>query len=140
MERSNIVVGDADVLIAQLVEDDANYEKVFQLEKKLQFLNVTPIFPITAIAEALTVLKIRKRNTLAVQTLVKVAKDGGMIVEEITTSLFQNACTLFKSDDSKRNTFFDAIVVAVAKKHKAIAVFSFDSWYKKQGFKLAEEL
>ncbi len=41
---------------------------------------------------------------------------------------------------SKHNTLFDAVVAATAKKYQADAIFSFDKFYKKQGFKLASEL
>jgi predicted nucleic acid-binding protein len=35
---------------------------------------------------------------------------------------------------------FDALVAAVAKKNNADAIFSFDAWYQKQGFKLVTNL
>ncbi len=35
---------------------------------------------------------------------------------------------------------FDAVVAACAEKLEADVIFSFDDWYQKLGFKLAEEL
>jgi predicted nucleic acid-binding protein len=41
------------------------------------------------------------------------------------------AAALFKPHGSKHNTIFDAIVAALAQKHHAQAIFSFDDWYEK---------
>lgn len=39
---------------------------------------------------------------------------------------------------SKKNTFFDAIVAATAENLGTDAIFSFDDWYPKLGFRLLE--
>jgi hypothetical protein len=50
------------------------------------------------------------------------------------------AIGLYNPEGSKYNTFFDAIVAAVAKLTKADAIFSFDEWYNKQGFKITDDI
>lgn len=45
-----------------------------------------------------------------------------------------------KEERSKHATLFDGIVAAVAEKYQADAIFSFDKFYKRKGFKLASEL
>jgi predicted nucleic acid-binding protein len=62
------------------------------------------------------------------------AKD--FIIEVVDQSVIDTASTLFDPQASKHNTFFDAIVAAVAQKLNATAVFSFDGWYEKIGLKL----
>jgi len=51
----------------------------------------------------------------------------------------KTAIGFYRPEGSKYNTFFDAIVAAVTKLTKADAIFSFDEWYKKQGFKITDE-
>ena len=45
----------------------------------------------------------------------------------------------FNPKMSKKNTLFDCVVAAVAKKYKVDAIFSFDDFYKKSGFTLTED-
>jgi len=46
----------------------------------------------------------------------------------------------FSSTTSKKNTLFDCIVAVTAEENKADAIFSFDKFYKRKGFKLASEI
>ncbi|HEX2349602.1 MAG TPA: hypothetical protein VHI51_14315, partial [Ktedonobacterales bacterium] len=50
------------------------------------------------------------------------------------------AMTLFNPYGSKQNTLFDAVVAVVARRVDADAIFSFDGWYEKQGFRLVSQL
>lgn len=61
-------------------------------------------------------------------------------VAEINKQTLIHALNYFSPITSKKNTLFDCIVAAVAEEYKADAIFSFDKFYKKKGFKLASEL
>ena len=52
----------------------------------------------------------------------------------------KRAAEIFDQTISKKNTLFDAIVAATAESLKAEAIFSFNSWYPKLGFKLVLEM
>ena len=41
---------------------------------------------------------------------------------------------------AKKNTLFDAVVAAIAKRLNADAIFSFDEWYRKIGLTLTDDL
>ena len=55
-------------------------------------------------------------------------------------AVLAEALTLFNPHGSKQNTLFDAVVAALAKRLDADAIFSFDSWYEKRGFRLVAQL
>lgn len=66
---------------------------------------------------------------------------GAFQVEYISADIMKKAAEIFDAKAiSKQNTLFDAIVAATAEKLEADAIFSFDDWYPKLGFKLASEL
>ena len=135
-----IVIGDADSLISLCFKDDKFHQKVVTISEKLYKIGATVIFPNTAIAEAVTTLQRKLSRPSAAKLLVEEYKQGGFEVEYIGEEIMKLASDIFNPDGSKKNTFFDSIVAACAKKQKADTVFSFDTWYKKQGFKLASEL
>ena len=61
-------------------------------------------------------------------------------VVEINKQTLTTALKYFYTTSSKKNTVFDCVIAAVVEDYKADAIFSFDHFYKKKGFKLAEEL
>ena len=62
-------------------------------------------------------------------------------VAEVDEEIYSRAVNdFFDASVSKQDTLFDCIVAAVAKKYGAEAIFSFDKFYQKHGFKLASEL
>lgn len=134
------VVGDADSLIALLLEYDNNHELVSLILEKLNNTGVTIIYPNTAISEAITSLLRRHSNPKLAGFLVEQYKAGNFNVEYVNEKIMLKATEFFNPTGSKQNTFFDALVAATAKTLSADAVFSFDLWYTKLGFKLASEI
>ncbi|MEK9179518.1 MAG: hypothetical protein AAB893_03555, partial [Patescibacteria group bacterium] len=60
---------------------------------------------------------------------------------EIDAKIYSSAVhNFFGPQISKHNTLFDCIIAAVAKEYRADAIFSFDKFYRKLGFKLAEDI
>lgn len=135
-----IIIVDSDALIAQLNKADPNHSRAAKISKRLVKIEANLIFPLTTIAETISVLKFRKKDRTAIRKLTDSVSNNKLTVSEITIDIFNEAVRIFDPESSKRNTFFDAIVAASAKKEKADAIFSFDKWYSKQGFKLAEEM
>lgn len=135
-----IVVGDTDGLIAVLSSEDANHDSAVAVATKLLQLDAQIVFPITSIVETVTTLK-RKLNKpdLAASVVARITS-GALSIENVDTDMLTVALTVFDPTGSKKNTLFDALVVAIAKKLNTKVIFSIDNWYTKLGFKLAQEL
>lgn len=135
-----IVVGDTDGLIAVLSLEDANHESAVAIATKLLQLDAQIVFPITSIVETVTTLK-RKLNKpdLAASVVARITS-GALSIENVDTDMLTVALSVFDPTGSKKNTLFDALVVATAKKLNTKVIFSIDNWYTKLGFKLASEL
>lgn len=136
----NIVVSDADALIALVHDQDVNHDKALALSTQFIERGITIIFPNTAILEAITTLK-RALNLPDKSALVnKQYQQGAFVVEYINEGIQIQSSKYYEKAISKQNTAFDAVVAATAKQLNADGIFSFDQWYGKLGFKLASEL
>lgn len=67
-------------------------------------------------------------------------QSGDFPVHAVDHAILTEAGELFNPDGSKKNTLFDAVVAALAKRLNADAIFSFDEWYRKIGMTLTEDL
>ncbi|MBI2021618.1 type II toxin-antitoxin system VapC family toxin [Candidatus Daviesbacteria bacterium] len=137
MAAKTIVIGDADSLIALFLDYDVNHKRATSTLAKLDQTGITTIYPNTAIAEAITTLLRKHSNPKLAEYLAQQYKDERFTVEYIDEKIMKLATEVFNPKGSKQNTFFDAVVAATAKKLNADAIFSFDEWYTKLGFKLA---
>ena len=134
---NSIVVADTDALIALALEDDPHHKKAQQISNSLIRNLVTVIFPVTVFPEAITSLKRAANQPKKAHLLNRQYLSGAFHVEYISEDIMKKAAEIFdKKANSKKNTLFDAIVAATAEKLKADAIFSFDKWYSKLGFKL----
>lgn len=135
---SKIAVGDADSLVALVYKNDANHIRVQKISEWLQSRGYTVIYPNTAILEAVTALK-RSLNLVDEAHLLNRQYQAGVFaVEYINESIQLKASQRFESTISKKNTIFDAVVIETAVEFEADYIFSFDNWYSREGFKLAE--
>lgn len=138
---SNIVVMDADALIALSLEKDPHHHKAVNINYKLIQKKMTIIFPATVFPEAVTTLKRAFNQSEKAHVINKQYLAGVFQVEYINANIMKRAAEIFdKKAVSKQNTFFDAIVAATAQELKADTIFSFDDWYGKLGFKLADSI
>jgi predicted nucleic acid-binding protein len=140
MNDRPIIITDADVLVSLVLEEDDNHKKTKELLVQLISQNAIIKTPISAFAEAVTVLKRRLEKPELAQKLIEQCERESLPVEGINNDINPIALGLFKSGDAKGNTYFDAIIAATAKKYQATAIFSYDHWYRKQGFTLVEDL
>lgn len=137
---NNIIVGDADSLIALAYKDDANHERARKISRDLLDKGYQVIYPNTAILEAITALKRALNLPDKAHLINRQYQAGAFLVEYIDEEIQQEASKIFEEKAiSKKNTIFDATIAATAEKLDAAGIFSFDSWYLKLGFKLAGE-
>lgn len=139
-KKSKTIIADADILIALAYHSDTNHQKVKEITTKLLEKLYIVMFPNTALLEAITVLKRALNQPDLADKINKQYQRGVFGIIYIDEQIQLEASKLFNPAGSKKNTIFDAIVLATAKNVSADAVFSFDSWYKKQNFPLAQDL
>lgn len=140
VKKNMIVVVDADAIVAQASPEDNLHAKAASITQKLARLNTQVIYPASAICEAITHIQKVLNNGQIAYELALAFTDFNISIIDINRGTIKHAARFFSPKTSKKNTFFDCIVAAVAEKKKADAIFSFDGFYKKNGFKLASEL
>lgn len=132
-----IVVGDTDGLIAILHEEDIHHKRAVETVAGLLAQEAQTVFPLTTIVETVTTLK-RKLNKpdLAAYVIGQITS-GLLSIEDVDIEMLNEAFKVFDPKGSKKNTLFDALVVATAKKLNTSFIFSMDDWYEKLGFTIA---
>lgn len=136
---ANVVsIADADALIALVLEKDPNHSKAIIISTNLLKTGATVIFPVTVFPEAITSLRRAANQPEKAKLINKQLQQEVFHIEYIDDQILEQACRIFGTADSKQNTFFDAIVAATATKLGADSIFSFDNWYPKLGYKLAQ--
>lgn len=141
MPGNNRVLVDSDALIGLNNSTDANHKRHLEIARYLDKNNFDTHVPYAILLEAATSLarnsKIN-RPDLAKKLLEDYAStEKKFLLDENVGNLVSKS---FQINTSKKNTPFDHYLCALAKKNKIKYVFSFDSFYKKQGLILAEEL
>ncbi len=139
MQRTLLIIGDTDALIST-INIDAHHEVVKAIYRELASVNAGIYFPSAIIAETITTCQRRLKNPSLAEAMVTQLTSDLINVLPTDDDTLQMAAAFFHPHGSKENTFFDAIVAASAKKQNADAIFSFDQWYRKLGFKLASDL
>lgn len=140
MNKPPIVIVDADAIIAQINSEDIHHQKANAISQRLIEKNAQVIYPVTAVAEAATHMQRVLNSTVNAYGTAQLMCQTDSQVAEVTKQTMATALTYFSPTTSKKNTLFDCIVAAVAKEHNADAIFSFDHFYEKKGFTLAEKL
>lgn len=140
MNKQPIVIVDADAIIAQTNPQDLHHQKATKISQNLINMNAQVIYPTTAVAEAVTHMQRVLSSTASAYGTVQLMTDPMAQVVEVNKQTITNALKFFSPATSKKNTIFDCIIAAIADEHKADAIFSFDKFYQKKGFKSAEEL
>lgn len=137
--KSKIAVGDADALVALADGNDANHIKAQSVSERLLVEGYQVVFPNTAILEAITALKRAKNLPEKAHMLNRQYQAKAFLISFVNEMIQQRASRRFDATISKKNTIFDALVAETAVELKADYIFSFDSWYLKEGFNLAPE-
>jgi predicted nucleic acid-binding protein len=138
--KSLTIIGDADGLIAFINIHDANNEQANKILSFLEEQKAILYFPTSTIAETITTLVRKHASPPLARQVVEQCKAGSFLFIPVDETVLKTAIGFYNPDGSKKNTFFDAIVAAEAKLTNADAIFSFDEWYGKQGFKITDDL
>ena len=134
----DLVVADADAIIAVTMVGDANHSKAILVEKGLKERGVRLLYPVTAIAEAVTFMQRALSSGATARAAAESFSNKDVEKADMDNEILERAVRrYFRFIVSKKNTIFDCIVAAVADKHDTKEIFSFDGFYKKCGFKLA---
>lgn len=140
MNSQVLVVVDADGIIAQTDEKDPHHQEAERITHFLINQNARVLYPVTAIAEANAHTQRVLNSAASAYGTAQFMGSPSTDVVEVNKQTLVHALDYFSPMTSKKNTLFDCIVAAVADEKEADAIFSFDKFYKKQGFKLASEL
>ena len=135
-----VVIVDADAIVAQAYPNDSNHQKAVAISNKLNDLGAQVIYPASAVLEATTVLQGRLNSGATAYGTAVVFSDPNVQVAEVSQNTLAKAMNYFSPITSKKNTLFDCVVMAIADEYKANAIFSFDRFYEKKGFKSASDL
>lgn len=140
MNRPPVVIVDADAIIAQINQNDKHHQAAMAISGSLVDLGAQVIYPATAVAEAVTFIQRPLNNPSAAYGTAQLMTDPSVQVAEVNQQTLNSAVKYLSPKASKKNTLFDCIVVAIARESHADMIFSFDHFYKKQGFKLTSEV
>lgn len=140
MNKRPIVIVDSDAIIAQTNPKDIHHKRAFEISQNLISINAQVLYPTTTIAESTAFMQRALNSTASAYGTVELMTSPDAQVVEVNKQILTHALKFFTPVTSKKNTLFDCIVAAIAEEHKADAIFSFDNFYKKMGFKLASEL
>lgn len=141
MSGSKTVIVDSDAIIGLLNETDELHNRCLKISLYLQKKKITAVIPYPIVLEAATALskdKTIRRPDLAKLLLEKYAsvKNNGLEATDIPLRVAR----MYHPAASKKNTPFDYYVLACAQKNNIKTVFSFDSFYRKNGLQLIEQL
>lgn len=137
MSRETLIIVDADAIISFVTSDDENHTRAKGIMQHVAAIEAYMLFPTTAICEAVTVLKRKLNKPEDAASVVKKFQSGNFPIHAVDQEILTLAGNFFNPYGSKQNTLFDAVIAAIAKTVDADAIFSFDKWYKTQGFRLA---
>lgn len=135
-----IVIVDSDALIGTLNPKDLHFRNAGQILKKLVGYKTRLVYPATVITETVTFFQGRLNQPKLAAQIVDFVKNGELSIEAVDEEILKRACSMMDFKKSKHHTLFDCVVMAVADENKAEAIFSFDKFYEKNGYKLASDL
>ncbi len=139
VNKALVVVVDADAIIAQMNPNDIHHKKASAISQYLIENSAQVIYPVTAVVEATTHIQRVLGSTASAYGIAVLMSGIDALVAEVNKQTMTMAIEYFGPKTSKKNTLFDCIVAAVAREHGADAIFSFDKFYTKKGFKLVED-
>ena len=140
MNKPLIVIVDADAIIAQADPNDKHHLTATKISKFLANTKAQVIYPATAITESNAYIQRVLNSTASAYGTAVIFTDPSVQVAEVNQEVIKNALEFFRPTTSKKNPLFDCIIAAIAKEKQADAIFSFDKFYPRNGFKLASDL
>lgn len=134
------VVIDSDAIYAIYNHNDPLHSKAIKTLQNLNNRHFQLIYPTSVLFEVMSLFqRVFKTPSVTMKIADMISRDL-LMIHVIDNDLLKASTAIFKPTGSKKNTLVNCSVVAVAKRIKAAGVFAYDSFYKKQGLKLAEDL
>lgn len=134
------VVVDSDAIFALYNPNDSLNAKATRTFRQLITQSFKLIYPTSVLFEIVSLFQRVLPIPTVTTKLVSMINNDQILVHVIDIDILKESAILFDPQGTKKNTLIDCSVVVVAKKIKADGVFAYDSFYNKQGLKLAEEL
>lgn len=134
------VVVDSDAIFALYNPNDPLNSQANRTFQQLITQNYQLVYPTSVLFEIISLFQRVLPTPTVTAKLVDMIENDALFIHIIDENTLKEAVVLFNPAGSKKNTLIDCSVAVVAKKIKAEAVFSYDSFYTKQGLKLAENL
>lgn len=132
---------DTDALVALTKKGDSNRQKAINIYQKLKEDGVQFYLSPFTTAETVTVLSSRLSHKEAKKFLAEARKTDlpVLFLENTTPNL---ADQWFNKQNKKGTSYFDCYNMALLERYgnQLNAIFSFDTVYKRNGFKMAEEI
>ena len=137
---AKIVVVDSDSIFAIYNPNDSLNKQATQTFQQLIAQGFQLIYPTSVIFEVISLFQRVLPTPKVTAGLVAMIKNDQLPIHVVDLDTLKESAALFDPSGSKKNTLIDCSVVIIAKKIKARGVFAYDSFYTKQGLKLAEDL
>lgn len=132
---------DADAFIALTKQDDSSHKRAKQIFEKLQDAPVIFVTSNLVFIEVVTVLSQRINHETAVTFINNMKSEDSIFqIERINEDTEEKAIQIFIEQKSKNVSFVDCANIAIVRYKDMDGIFSFDSIYKKNGFKIAEDI
>ena len=139
INKSPIIIVDADAIIAQVSPQDNLHKRSVRIAQKIKEVDALLLYPITTVTEVVTyVQRVLSSKEMSYELYSGFLRTNINLVE-VNKEILYKSLKFSSLRTNKKNTIYDCVVAAVAKEHKADAIFSFDKFYKKQGLTLVED-
>ncbi len=135
------ILVDADALVALAKTDDPNHQKALRIGESIQKRGCTWYISPFTIGEVVTVISYKVNHATAKRVLGELKKQDLNLLS-LKDEHIHLADDWFNKQNKKGTSYFDCYNMALLERYKKQlqAIFSFDSAYKRNGFKLAEEI
>ena len=134
------VVVDSDAIFAIYNPNDPLNKQATKTFGDLIAKNYQFIYPTSVIFEIISLFQRVLPTPTVTEKLIEMIKDDRILTYVVDNYILKESAKLFKPAGSRKNTLIDCSVVVITKKIKADGVFGFDSFYRKNGIKLATDL
>lgn len=136
---TKIVIVDSDAIFALYNPNDPLNTQATKTFEQLIAQGFVLIYPTSVVFEVISLFQRVLPSPKVTQQIVDMIREDLLITYTVDTDILKAAIVIFNPRGSKKNTLIDCSVAAIAKKMTAAGVFSYDSFYTKQGLKLAND-
>ena len=135
------VLVDADALVALVKSNEPNHKKALFISETLQKKGCTWYMSPFTVGEIITVIS-HKVNQATAKKVLKELRRQNLNMLALKDEYLHLTDDWFNKQNKKGASYFDCYNMALLERYKnqLNAIFSFDGIYKRNGFKIAEEI